>query len=156
MKALEKNVAKHERRAKRTLAKKQAKKLEHQAAKFREDALKLGLELQLDGSKIYKVSHPAYEEMILPLLERAASYAQFYGFNALFQVQTPLPSAPLFTNCLGTIDSNTASPTMLGCIELIEKRPVMEMKDGKPVESENPSVLSQLLAQKDSPSEPSE
>jgi len=125
MKKLTDKVQKLEARAKRTLAKKQAKKLEHQAAKFREDSLKLGSQLSVAGQNIYKINHPAYEELILPLLERAASIAAFYGFNALFQVHTPFEEQPLFTSCIGTLNEETITPTMRGCIELIEKRPVI-------------------------------
>lgn len=126
MKELISKVEKMEAGAKRTLVKKQAKKLEHQAAKFREDSLKLSSQLTVAGRNIYKSGkHPVYEELIEPLLERAAGIANFYGFNALFQVQTPVEGMPHFTSCLGTIDSDTVSPTMKGCVELIEKRPVI-------------------------------
>lgn len=123
MKKLEDKVKKHEAKARRTLAKRQANKLSKQAARFRADALTAGCQATQMGMKIYK-THPVYEELIEPLLKEAAGIAAQAGFDILYQTRTPMPDNPNFTSCLGSFaNRNNLTPTMKGCVDLIKARP---------------------------------
>lgn len=117
----------------RKLHKKSASDHARQAAKFREDSLKLGCQLAQAGDNPYKkgTDHPVYAELILPLLQQASQIGAKYGFNTLFQVQTPIEGMPEFTHALGSINSKTVSPTMKACVDLIEKRPLIGNKGGE-------------------------
>lgn len=131
MKKLTTKVQKLEAKALRKLHKKSAADHARQANKFREDSMKLGAQLTVSGDLIYKTDHPVYDELILPLLNQAVQIANKYGFNTLFQTQTPLPGMPNYTHMIGSSDSRTISPTLKGCIELVQSRPEAKMnKDG--------------------------
>lgn len=130
MKKLTNKVRILEAKSLRKLHKKSASDHARQAAKFREDSLKLGCHLAQAGENPYKsgTDHPVYAELILPLLQQAAQIGAKYGFNCLFQVQTPIEGMPEFTHCIGNMNSETVSPTMKACVELIEKRPLIGRK----------------------------
>lgn len=125
------------------------------AAKAREQSMKLGAQLTVVGEGVYKLGHPVYEELIQPLLNQAAQIGSKYGFNTLFQTQTPLPGMPNYTHTIGAADSRTISTTMQGCIDLISSRPELKIdKHGNPIQTskEKPfaneaarEVMAQLL-----------
>lgn len=124
MKALDLKLKKAEQRAIRSGAKREAKKLAKQAAKFRADALAAGIALHQMGNHPYTKHHPVYEEMILPLLEEAAKIASNAGFDVLFQVRTPLSTEPNFTHAIGGFqDEKNLTPTMKAQVDLIRARP---------------------------------
>ena len=130
MKQLENKVAKHEAKAKRTLARRQAKKLLLQATRFRCDALTAGYHAQQLGAKVYS-KHPVFEELILPLLEEAARIAANAGFDILYQTRTPVDGEPNFTHAFGGFkDEKSLTPTMKACVDLIKERPVINGTDG--------------------------
>lgn len=134
MKKLTSRVRILEAKATRRLHKKSATNHARQAAKFRMDSLKLGCDLAGVGESPYKTSHPVYDELILPLLNQAAQIANKYGFNTLYQTQTPLPEMPNFTHMLGAADSRTISTTMKAQLDLIHSRPETKIdKNGKPM-----------------------
>jgi hypothetical protein len=120
-----------EQRAIRSGARKQGKKLLHQATKFHEDALRAGCKLNQLGASPYKDKHPAYEELVLPLLEQASRLCAVLGFDVLFQVRTPIPGEPNFTACVaGFQNEKSLTPTMKAQIDLIQQRPVIGKEDG--------------------------
>ena len=130
MKKLEDKVRRHEEKAKRTLARRQAVKLSKQAAKFRQDAFDAGKRASGMGAKIYGVNHPVYEDLIQPLLKEAAEIAAKYGFDVLYQTRTPIPGSPNYTACLGSFaDNNNLTPTMKTCVDLIKARPSLSGDD---------------------------
>lgn len=133
MKKLTNKVRILEAKSLRKLHKKSASDHARQAAKFREDSLKLGCHLAQAGENPYKsgTDHPVYAELILPLLQQAAQIGAKHGFNVLFQVQTPLEGFPHFTHCIGSMNEETVSPTMKGCVELIQARPAYVRKGGQ-------------------------
>ncbi|UKL14996.1 hypothetical protein hairong_091 [Pseudomonas phage hairong] len=134
MKKLTSKVKVLEAKALRKLHKRQAADHARQAAKFRYDSMKLGCELAMAGENIYKNNHPVYDELILPLLNQAVQIANKYGFNTVFQTQTPVPEMPNFTHMLGAADSRTISPTLQGCLDFINSRPEAKIdKNGKPM-----------------------
>lgn len=134
MKKLTSKVKVLEAKALRKLHKRSAADHARQAAKFREDSMKLGAQLSVAGEHIYKADHPVYDELILPLLHQASQIASKYGFNTLFQTQTPLPDMPHFTHMIGSASSETISPTMQGQLEYIQSRPIAKInKDGTPM-----------------------
>lgn len=128
MKKLVTKIQKLEARAKRKLLVKQAQDHLRQATKFREDAMKVGCELMLAGDHPFKEGHPVYIDQIRPLLEQAAKIAAKYGFNTLYQTHTPMEGHPHFTSAIGNINPDFVTPTMRGCIELIEKQPSIGKK----------------------------
>lgn len=126
MKKLEDKVKKHEEKAKRTLARRQAVKLGKQATKFRTDAMMAGLTATKLGAKVYNTRHPIYEDLIEPLLKEAATIAAKAGFDILYQTRTPIPDSPNLTVCLGSFsDPNGLTPTMKAQVDLIKARPHM-------------------------------
>lgn len=134
MKKLTNKVRILEAKATRRLHKKSAADHARQAAKFRMDSLKLGCELAQVGESPYKASHPVYEELILPLLNQAVQIANKYGFNTLYQTQTPVEGMPNYTHMLGAADSSTISETMKAQLDLIHSRPETKIdKHGKPM-----------------------
>lgn len=136
MKKLEDKVKRHEMKAKRALLRRQAVKLSRQAAKFRQDALKAGAEATVAGSNIYH-HHPAYEDLVLPLLEEAHKLCERYGFDVIFHTRTPMKGMPDFTHVIaGFCDQPTG--TMGQCLELIRQQKAIAVKNGKLVEIETP------------------
>lgn len=130
MKKLTSKVKVLEAKALRRLHKKSAADHARQAAKFREDSMKLGAQLSVAGASIYSKHHPVYEELVLPLLNQAAQIANKYGFNVLYQTHTPLPGEPNYTHAIGSMNSETITPTMQACVDLIQTRPAIKVKDG--------------------------
>lgn len=129
MKKLSKLVSKvavMQSKATRKLLKKSASDHAREAARFREDSLREGARLTEAGVQIYKDSHPIYEELILPLLNQAVQIANKYGFNVLYQTQTPTPEMPEYTHAFASANSKTITPTMQGCIDLIHSRPTVK------------------------------
>jgi hypothetical protein len=135
MKTLEKNVRRHESKAKRTLARRQAAKLAKQAAKFRLDALQAGCDVHDQGGRVYTDSHPVYNELIEPLLKEVTLICQAQGFDFLLQVRTPMTDHPNLTMALCGI-KDQPTPTMNEQLELIKARPQIVKKDGKLVVEE--------------------
>lgn len=134
MKKLTSKVRILEAKATRRLHKKSAADHARQAAKFRMDSLKLGCELAGVDESPYKASHPVYEELILPLLSQATQIANKYGFNTLYQTQTPIEGMPNYTHMLGAVDNKTVSATMKAQLDLIHSRPETKIdKHGKPM-----------------------
>lgn len=125
MKKLIRTIEVHELRAKRALFLRKARALEAEAMKFRRDAAEAGCELTNLGEPIY-TGHPLYQDMVYPLIKRARHNCVVFGFDLMFQTRTPLPGSPDFTHAIvGIIDEPT--PTMAGCLELIQKRPSITM-----------------------------
>jgi hypothetical protein len=134
MKKLTSKIKILEAKALRKLHKKSASEHARQAAKFREDSMKLGAMVHQTGENIYKIDHPVYVELVQPLLMQATQIANKYGFNVLYQTHTPLPGMPLYSAVIGSIDSKTVTPTMQGCIDFIKSRPEAKInKDGTPM-----------------------
>lgn len=136
MKKLIDTVEVHELRAKRALFLKRARKLEDEAAQFRKDAAKAGMQLQLLGEPIYK-EHPIYHDEVLPALRAARKVCLDYGFDFIYVTRTPLSGQPNFAHLYaGAVTQFT--PTMQRMVDVIRDRPELDALTGEEIPAEQP------------------
>lgn len=118
MKNLIKTTEQYEARAKRILFIKKARALEKEAREFRRLAMIEGIK----GGFEFKKDHPAYAELIRPLVRQIRDLSLDYQFSYLVTLNTPLPGFPLYSHAsAGLIGDST--PTMHALIDIIKARP---------------------------------
>lgn len=136
MKKLIQTVEVHEMRAKRALFIKQARKLEAEAAEFRQMASDVGMKLHLMGEPIY-TDHPIYHDQVEPVLRQARKICMHFGFDFIYTTRTPIHNQPLLCHALaGAVTEFT--PKMQKIIDIIKDAEILDGLTGDSKSAEQP------------------